>query len=157
MSSNTVPKPGCVAKNWGCLPLVAGTILLIASLLGANIPWWIIAVLFCLGFVGAVRGGMMIQEEAKQEQNTLFSRLKGIELGPAQNRRLSGNPTETDQRSRALEAARNFWVEHGDEHRDFICDSCNGDIPKEGREGTSLYGGWMRCRSCTDRLFSTGL
>lgn len=57
------------------------------------------------------------------------------------------------KKDEALERAMKFWADKQDPRDSlFICDACGGVI--RDKEGTSLLGGWMRCKSCSARLFS---
>jgi hypothetical protein len=58
------------------------------------------------------------------------------------------------KKSDALERANNWWEGKPDPAGDgalYICDVCNREIRQ--KEGTSLLGSYMRCASCTERMF----
>lgn len=49
--------------------------------------------------------------------------------------------------------AQQFWLNKPDpKNGGFICDACNSPILEKA--GTSLLGSYMRCRDCTNKLFS---
>ena len=60
-----------------------------------------------------------------------------------------------NERVQALNRAKAWWEgkqDPGDApYGKYVCDSCSGPI--FDKKGTSLVGSWMRCASCTDRLF----
>src|SRR4030042_3373025 len=56
------------------------------------------------------------------------------------------------ERETAIANAKAWWREK-DPAIGYVCDACNGPL-KWNEEGASLVGSWMRCKRCTDRLFS---
>lgn len=58
------------------------------------------------------------------------------------------------KKSDALERAQTWWLGKPDPAGDgasYVCDACSGEIQQ--KEGTSLLGSYMRCASCTERMF----
>ena len=65
---------------------------------------------------------------------------------------MAGKREHQSEKEKAIARAEAWWKEK-DPDRVYVCDACNSPL-EWNQEGSSLIGSWMRCKRCTDRLFS---
>jgi hypothetical protein len=79
--------------------------------------------------------------------------LKGMPDSLQAKMNLIQNNDVEKKKDKVLENAKNWWLGKPDpKDGDFVCDVCGGKINE--KDGTSLLGSYMRCRNCTETLFS---